>query len=191
VVPVGDDDAREMLRGQSKVVLACGVLEPLDVVGIYVGKMCIEGAGGVSTEQTMPISDVVRSNSYAYKFTPHEQGVVACTLRELHEREATLVVQPFPRFGNKLMAINDRRGSRVQSNVKFVEFIHMGFPAVAYIATRRIEANEELLADYGQQYWSAQGAVEDVIGAPLRQFKIESLLLVERLERTLRAGVLQ
>ena len=171
---VGDDDPREALHGQCKVVLKRGTLQPLDVLGIYTGKMHL------ATDQPpdSPLLDLGRSNTFAYQFNPKPGSVVSLT-----DLPATIIVQPYPSYGNKLMAINDKKNSGAPANCEFFEFLHRGVPAVAKIATRTINAGDELMTDYSQQFWMDQKILDNVYGDPLSRFGSAAQQLLDQLQR--------
>ena len=66
-------------------------------------------------------------------------------------QHGNLIINPLPDAGNKLIAINDDGTSK--ANVQFVEFFHYGWPTVCMATLRPIEKEEELLVDYGPDYW--------------------------------------
>ena len=84
------------------------------------------------------------------------------------------------------MAINDYRNSGKEPNCKFVEFLYLGFPAVAKIVTRPVAAGEELLTDYGKQFWDRQEVVESTY-PPEYMHRLEQkvLPLIEQLRRAI------
>tara|TARA_B110001452_G_scaffold179976_2_gene151116 strand:+ start:102 stop:2612 length:2511 start_codon:yes stop_codon:yes gene_type:complete len=180
VVAVGSNDAREQLRGQSKVVLARGELQTNDVLGIYTGRMTFPS----DTQDTGPILEVGRRATYVYQFHPGADHVVSHTLP--HEKE-TLIVQPFPKYGNKLMVINDKKNSGKHANCKFLEFMHLGFPAVAKIVIRPVKAGDELLTDYGPSFWNQESVLEETYGQPMQHFGDTALPLLQSLEDGLAA----
>ena len=181
VVEVDDNDHRKALRGQSKVVLARGCkLDALDVIGVYTGS--VREASHAPAHA--PILQVGQLHSFTYQFDPSD-GSLICACEQLEAVKDTLLVQPYPTFSNKLMAINDSRHSGKPDNVKFVEFLHRGFPAVAMVATKAITDGEVVTTRYGSSYWRDHDVLESAYAAPLRQFGQEVLPLLGMLENQL------
>jgi hypothetical protein len=58
-------------------------------------------------------------------------------------------------LANELAFINDFRGLKPSSNVKAEWIVHRGSFYYGYITTCDIEPGEELLTDYGEEYWLA------------------------------------
>lgn len=69
-----------------------------------------------------------------------------------------------PGMGNWMAAINDGTwspGSKDDvdiarnrpSNVGFLEVLHQGWPYMMVVTTRDVEAREEILVNYGEEYW--------------------------------------
>ena len=77
--------------------------------------------------------------------------------------DVTLVIDPWPAAGDaRLMAMNDCRlapapalpkAARDRQNVHFKCLFLEGFPFVVAVATRRVEPGDELLVDYGAEFW--------------------------------------
>ena len=61
-----------------------------------------------------------------------------------------LSIDPTRGYGNQTMAVNEATGSKSGVNARFVEFLNQGWPAVALVAEKDIEAGSEILADYGE-----------------------------------------
>ena len=173
VVPICDDDPRTELHGQSKVILQRGQLEPLDVLGIYSGKM----TKATASEERVPILDIGRVNTFAYQFDTSKGSII----NQLPELETTLNVQPYPKYGNKLMAVNDCKGSGAHANCKFIEFFYLGFPAVAKIVTRPVHAGDELMTSYGDNFWMKQKVLDDVYKEQMQRFQTLALPLLNEL----------
>ena len=69
-----------------------------------------------------------------------------------------------PGMGNWMAAINDGTWSpgshedvdmakNRPPNVGFLEILHQGWPYMLVVTTRDVEAGEEILVDYGEEYW--------------------------------------
>jgi len=60
------------------------------------------------------------------------------------------------KYRNHLAFINDYRDKERQDrlkNVTFVEVLHKGWPHIMVIVCHEIKPGEQLLIDYGQDYW--------------------------------------
>ena len=57
--------------------------------------------------------------------------------------------------GNELRFVNDFRGIGVAANVSFQQATIRSLPAQMLVVTRPVQTGEELLTDYGEDYWRA------------------------------------
>ena len=81
--------------------------------------------------------------------------------------EKDLVIDCFDKqtpYGNVTMYVNDPKGSGRKSNCLFVEVEYRGWPYVLLVSTREMRDSEELLVDYGAEYWNGQKTIKDFLG---------------------------
>lgn len=57
------------------------------------------------------------------------------------------------RWANELVFVNDFRGLASEPNVSAEMVVHRGRFYLVYRTTRRVERGEEILTDYGEEYW--------------------------------------
>ena len=97
-----------------------------------------------------------------------------------------LIINPLPNAGNKLIAINDDGSAR--ANVQFIEFLHYGWPTVCMATLRPINEGEELVVEYGTDYWRVHKILEAHVWKPLdklqEQRQREGRRLLEKVEET-------
>lgn len=139
------DDPRLALRGQ-RMLVADRPIAAHECVGVY--------GGALSTEPEFALK-------YGDRFATraeHERYVF-----RVYFDDVTLVIDPWPAAGDaRLMAMNDCRlapapalpkAARDRQNVHFKCLFLEGFPFVVAVATRRVDAGDELLVDYGAEFW--------------------------------------
>ena len=54
--------------------------------------------------------------------------------------------------------MNDPHGSGGKPNLEFVEYVVKGWPYLFAVAKQDIKTGEELLLDYGEDYWEEEEA---------------------------------
>ena len=82
-----------------------------------------------------------------------------------------------------LMAINDDES---KANVIFIEFLYYGWPHVCLVTDREVKPGEELITDYGADYWNVHNILATHAWGPLdklnRQRKREGQALLAHVE---------
>ena len=156
IVDVGNDDVRKDLRGQKKTV-ATRAIPAGEVLGVYNGNLLLEGE----------FQDKYRK-SFCTRFE-HERYVF-----RVYFDDITVVIDPWPTAGDaQLMAMNDcrvtpaptlSREALARQNVEFKCIFLEGFPVVIAVASRPIATRQELLVDYGADYWKRTEMIESSIG---------------------------
>ena len=167
VYMVPEGDARD-LRGQA-LARAAMDLPRNHILGLYTGYL------EEANDRSPNTLDAIRHEPrYHYQFTSKAQA----------NRHGNLIINPLPDAGNKLIAINDDGTS--EANVQFVEFLHYGWPTVCMATLRAIAKDEELLVDYGPDYWRVHRILEKHIWAPLDKLQLqrkrEGQRLLEKIE---------
>lgn len=148
IAPVGDDDPRVGLRGQSKAV-AKRPLDTHQVLGVYYGRTMLER----EYEDMHSSSPATLHSHERYAFSFECKGV-------------DCVIDALDRGNFHLMAINDARraphasrarglsaSERSAVNVTFRAALLDGFPITSITALKPIKQGDELLIDYGKDFW--------------------------------------
>ena len=101
--------------------------------------------------------------------------------------DVTVVIDPWPTAGDpRLMAMNDCRlsptpalskAARNRQNVHFKCLFLEGFPLVIAVAIKKIDVGDELLVDYGDEYWRKHHSVSE---AGVAAFRSPDLCRVHR-----------
>uniref|UniRef100_A0A7S3BSQ9 SET domain-containing protein n=1 Tax=Haptolina ericina TaxID=156174 RepID=A0A7S3BSQ9_9EUKA len=149
VLPVSEDYPREGLDGQAFAQAATD-LPRHHILGLYTG--FIEEA---NDRVELDLDAIRHKPRFHYQFTS----------KAFSNKHGSLIINPLPNAGNKLIAIND--DGRSEANVQFVEFLHYDWPTVCMATLRPIKESEELLVDYGPDYWKVHHILEEHVWVPL------------------------
>ena len=127
---------------------------------------------------------VVIIGAHFYRSTTHSLCFHYCSLFDecMTPGAPQLTVDPFPNsegedaVGNATMFINDSRGLRgVRANCFFVEVLRGGCWLHCFVVTSDlIEEGEELLLDYGKEYWKTMDPLIELIGLPVHSAPLET-----------------
>lgn len=101
----------------------------------------------------MNLDWIRHSARYLYQFTSAVCG----------NEHGSLIINPLPNAGNKLMAINDHE--KKEANVEFVEFLHDGWPTVCMVMKWEVKQGVELLVEYGPDYWRVHNTLDTHVRA--------------------------
>ncbi|KAI8612764.1 hypothetical protein BC830DRAFT_1170796 [Chytriomyces sp. MP71] len=162
-------------RGVTTVVRATKDITPGRIIGIYEGRVFLEG------EQVDSHVTVINRFESEYKlcgFAGEEEGVhyildeildsvgfasvklkkTSRPLRnEAHERliKTSLIMDASVCQGMYawVSEVNDYRGVAVEENCQFTEVWIAEWPVIFVIALKHISAGDEILLDYGSEYW--------------------------------------
>jgi len=146
---IDQDDPRIGLRGQLGV-FATQMIRKDRIIGPYSGSLIDEESldyGSVKEKRDRT------AYQYTFQTTGFDHLVIDCYRHE-----------GGPHHGNETMFINDPRGLPRKSkqrrqlsgaNCMFVEILHRGWPFAFVVATQDIREGEELLVEYGSEYWTA------------------------------------
>ena len=145
VYTVDFNDERVGLRGQLGVK-AKGCIPKGTPLGLYVGKYLTDN----ETDDNDHIHGSFHTQSY-YFDTAHKSMVISAW-----------------KCGNILSLVNANSthgvyGSQEQSdNIAIVYVVYKGWPYVVYMAMADIYIGQELLVDYGANYWNTKGEVIEI-----------------------------
>ena len=160
VKEIGSSDKRQGLRGQMGI-FASARIPPGTIIPI----LCPTATErDYDTMHSCPAA-LLESDRYAYEFLSRvradntgERAVLIASLKD----------------GCEVKYINDARGSGFPVNVEFCEVVYRGWPHLFLVTVRAIEADEEVLIDYGNRYWDArdldafQAVQEEILEGLLR-----------------------
>ena len=104
-------------------------------------------------------------NRTAYQCTIQAEGAWSKSVESVvdgpdNDETRSLVIDAFDpsgnHHGNQTMLINDPRGLpdfETALNCEFIEVTWRGWPYIFVATTRDVAAGEELLIEYGEEYW--------------------------------------
>jgi hypothetical protein len=170
---VSNDDPRETLRGQSKLV-ASKNLPAYFMVGPYAGKY-YDREHFRSMQMSVAQQQAVDDYSFDLSTT------ILTDAGDVNSEKISLTVNPYPRFGNETMTINDPYPLQTGDNVIFIEATFQDWPYLfVFVKGEEIKKGAELMILYGDGGYFKHRIGNEVGKVLERQQQDKSMLVLQR-----------